>query len=94
MKEYRGTVAVCVSAIDKASKIFGSEMALAAALGVSRQILNYWKHNMAIPFDKAFRICVLTHGKVKLNELCPGLGREIKQYDLMVLEQHGHAAVQ
>jgi len=84
MKARKEIIAGCDVAIDKASDFFDNEANLAKKVGVSKQILNYWKKNMSLPLDMALEICVATGGKVRLEELYPNRSKTIKKYNLMI----------
>lgn len=54
----------------KAIRYFGSQQALADAIGVTQQAVNHWiNRNKKIPFIQAFKISLFTQGKIQLREL-------------------------
>jgi DNA-binding transcriptional regulator YdaS (Cro superfamily) len=56
----------------KAVKYFGSQQALAKAIGVSPQAVNHWANREhRLPYVQALKIFILTEGSVSLNELVP-----------------------
>ena len=73
MKTLRTGIIASANAIEKASRILGSERTLAELLDVSRSNIRYWRFNTLLPYDKAMTICVITGGKVTLDELRPDL---------------------
>jgi DNA-binding transcriptional regulator YdaS (Cro superfamily) len=84
MKEPIGALIISRNAIIKAAKIVGSEKILAERIRVSRQILNYWKHNTLLPYDKAIEICLVTRGEVSIYELRPDFKNKMKEFMLMM----------
>ncbi len=87
MSRARGTILDIAAAIDKAAKAIGSEKALAAKIGVSRQRLNYWKLNTKLPYDKAVAIYVATEGLVELTELRPDLKSLTRNFERIILNK-------
>ena len=71
MKVPQSYILISTEAILKAERMFGSEKALAKAIGVSRQCLSYWKYNTLLPYDIALLIYVVTKGEVDIDELRP-----------------------
>jgi DNA-binding transcriptional regulator YdaS (Cro superfamily) len=56
----------------KAIKYFGSQQALAKAIGSSPQAVNNWANREnKLPYIQALKIFVLTQGAVSLDELAP-----------------------
>lgn len=86
MEVLKGILLISANAIMRAAKIVGSEKILAKKIGVSRQLLNYWKHNTLLPFDMALAICLVTKGVVALHELRPDLKGKIREYEILVLK--------
>lgn len=63
-----------MSAIDEALKFFGSQVALARAVGVSPQAVNQWiTGRRPISVRLAIRIETLTKGKITCKQLLPHL---------------------
>jgi DNA-binding transcriptional regulator YdaS (Cro superfamily) len=84
-----GYIEISVRALIKATRLFGSEHALAKKLGVSRQSVNHWKmSNKPIPYDKALKIYIATEGRVELDELRPDLKNEIKKGEMLTLKKY------
>lgn len=73
MKTFRKGIITSALAIDKASKLVGSDRRLARQIDVSSQSILYWKFNTLLPYDKAVAIHIITNGKVSLDELRPDL---------------------
>jgi len=73
VKTLKSGIIASGKAIDKASKLLGSEIILARQLGVSRHNVHYWKFNTLLPYDKAVAIHIITNGKISLDELRPDL---------------------
>lgn len=46
---------------------FKTELALAAALGVTRQAANIWKHKGILPEGMAYKIQVITGGLLRVD---------------------------
>ena len=88
MKEHIEYIKTSTRAIFKAEKIFGSERALATALGVNRQNITYWKFNALLPYDKAMAIYVATDGRVDINELRSDCKDLTKRAELLILKKH------
>ncbi len=64
------SVSMYEDSLFKAIDYFGSQQALADALGVSQQAVNHWlNRNKKIPVLQALKIAVYTQGKVTLREL-------------------------
>lgn len=81
MHTSKGAIIDSGAAIARAAEMFGSEAALAAAIGVKRQTLNYWKGSL-LNYEKAMDIYVATKGKVDIDDLRPdlrGLTKKFKQ---------------
>ncbi len=56
----------------RAVKYFGSQQALAKAMGISPQAVNHWANREhRLPYVQALKIFVLTAGTVSLDELAP-----------------------
>ncbi|MFT3741111.1 MAG: Cro/CI family transcriptional regulator [Gammaproteobacteria bacterium] len=56
----------------KAIKHFGTQIALAKAIGVSQRVVSWWLNDKKeIPYDKVLTISYLTNGSVSLAELAP-----------------------
>lgn len=47
---------------------FKTEVALAAALGVTRQAANVWKHAGIIPEGMAYKLQVITGGLLRVDQ--------------------------
>jgi len=63
-----------MSAIDDTLEFFGSQVALARAVGVSPQAVNQWvAGRRPIPVRLAIRIEILTKGKITCRQLLPHL---------------------
>ena len=73
MKTLKAGVIASGVAIDKASRLLGSERSLIKRLGIGRHNIRYWKFNTLLPYDKAIAIHIITNGKVTLDELRPDL---------------------
>lgn len=61
--------------IDQAIKHFGSQVALADALGVQQPAVSMWKSRGKIPQLQQIRIEHLTKGKLKAQPLLPAKGK-------------------
>jgi DNA-binding transcriptional regulator YdaS (Cro superfamily) len=61
--------------IDQAIAHFGSQVALANALGVQQPAVSMWKSRGAIPHLQQIRIEHLTKGKLKAKPLLPLKGK-------------------
>jgi DNA-binding transcriptional regulator YdaS (Cro superfamily) len=61
--------------IDNAIAHFGSQVALADALGVQQPAVSMWKSRGAIPHLQQIRIEHLTKGKLKAKPLLPAKGK-------------------
>jgi DNA-binding transcriptional regulator YdaS (Cro superfamily) len=56
----------------KAIKYFGSQQALANAIGASQRTISYWlNREKRIPYKYAVNIFYKTKGHISLNELAP-----------------------
>lgn len=61
------------SGLLKAIKFFGSQRALAEALGVRQQAISNWlNREFKIPYRQVMKIVCLTKGSVRVEELAPG----------------------
>ncbi|EKD45292.1 MAG: hypothetical protein ACD_69C00353G0003 [uncultured bacterium] len=80
MRMFKRAIVDNIEAINRASKIVGSEKALAEIVGVSRQRLNYWKLNGLLPCNIAMDIYVATGGQVGMHELCPDLKLTVQKF--------------
>lgn len=87
MRMFKRAIADTIKAIDRASKIVGSEKILAEIVGVSRQLLNYWKLNGKLPCDIAIKIYVATGGQVDMHELFPELNGSIKKFVVLFVKK-------
>ncbi len=61
-----------MSALERASKHFGSQAALARALGVTPMAVSQWKKR-GIPPWQAVAIEQLSEGQINRRELCPAM---------------------
>jgi DNA-binding transcriptional regulator YdaS (Cro superfamily) len=61
--------------IDNAIKHFGSQVALADALGVQQPAVSMWKTRGKIPHLQQIRIEHITKGKLKAQPLLPPKGK-------------------
>ena len=52
---------------EDAEKHFGGERELAAALGITRQAVNLWKHAGVVPKGTAYQLQVMTAGKLRVD---------------------------
>ena len=68
-------------ALAKAEQLYGSAIALAKKIGVSKQRLNYWRSGKTLlPYDKAVAIFITTQGKISLYDLRPDLSMLTREY--------------
>jgi len=88
MTMLKGAIIISGNAIVRAAKIVGSEKILAAKIGVSRQILNYWKFHTLLPCDVAIRICIVTNGEISIYELRPDLKGVMKGFEMLILKKY------
>lgn len=58
------------SALTQACHRFGSQAALARALGITPMAVSHWK-SRGVPLRQAFLIERMTEGAVRAQELCP-----------------------
>ncbi len=56
--------------IDRATRIVGSQAALARLIGVKPQAVTYWRRN-AVPVERCRSIEAATNGAVTVHELRP-----------------------
>lgn len=68
-----------VSALKSAVDYFGSQQAMATALGVSRQQVNAWIKRGYISASKAIEVEKLTDGSIKKRELRPEIAKWIDE---------------
>jgi DNA-binding transcriptional regulator YdaS (Cro superfamily) len=87
MRAFQTAITESAKAIIKAAEIIGSEKLLAEKLGMRRQKLNYWKLYALIPYDVAVRTCVITDGKVSVDELRPDLKALTREMKSIFLKQ-------
>jgi DNA-binding transcriptional regulator YdaS (Cro superfamily) len=66
--------------IEMAVGHFGGLLEMADALNVRYNAARCWLKKGNIPFDKAYQIDVLTHGKIKLSSLIPDAPVKICDY--------------
>ena len=73
----------------KAVKYFGSRHKLARAIGVTRQVVNYWlNHAQNIPFLQAVRIVVVSEGYINFHDLVPNFTAIQKNLEQAIIYQH------
>lgn len=90
MQTLKGNLIISANAIVKAAKMFGSERALAEKIGISRELLHYWKSNKKLlHLDKAIDIYIVTGGEVSIYELRPDLKGKgsIKKFVVMFVKE-------
>lgn len=58
--------------IDLAAKVLGSQVALAAALGTTKAVVNQWKR-ARVPAEYCPKIELLTDGQVRCEQLRPDI---------------------
>lgn len=60
--------------IDKAIQFFGTQQALADAIGASQAQVSHWRLGLKrVPAKRAKKIDEVTNGYVKKEELCPDI---------------------
>jgi DNA-binding transcriptional regulator YdaS (Cro superfamily) len=69
-----------MSALQKAIEHFGSQVALAAALGVQPQAITNWKSG-GVPLKRCREIERATQGAVTAEDLCPDVFGEPAEHD-------------
>lgn len=81
----------CNKALLKATRLKGSENALAKEIGVNRQNINYWKlSNTLPPYEEAAKICMATRGRVSIYDLRPDLEAFTREFVEYILKLAGN----
>ncbi len=68
-----------IEAIKRAIDVAGSPTSLAKKMGVSKQLVYYWKLKGLPPYIFANKIFLATAGKIGIEEICP-------QYEVLTHE--------
>jgi DNA-binding transcriptional regulator YdaS (Cro superfamily) len=77
----------------KAIRYFGSQRALAEAIGVKQQVISHWlNRELTIPFKYVLKMCLMTKGQITLAELAPNNEMNTVVDDLIKLRSHKESA--
>ncbi|MDE2104087.1 MAG: helix-turn-helix domain-containing protein [Patescibacteria group bacterium] len=64
-----------MTAVEKAVRLFGSQSALARALGLKPQAIHLWVKHGRVPMSRMLDVERVTHGRVTCEEMRPELYR-------------------